>query len=134
AARLPRADRLREPRPVRTALPGAGAARANRHAARALSPLGRPPRARRQLLARDGATTRALPDAPPRAPSPAARRAVRRAGRSRDEPARRGARRARHRADARRRHARAGASRGGHSEREAGAVTAYASDVAALTR
>ena len=41
AARLPRADRAREPRPLRAPLPRARAARADRHAARALRPLGR---------------------------------------------------------------------------------------------
>ena len=48
AARLPRADRAREPRPLRPALPRPRAARAHRHAARALRALGGAQRARRR--------------------------------------------------------------------------------------
>ena len=48
AARLPRADAAREPDPLRAAVPGPRARRADRDAARALRPLGGAPRARRR--------------------------------------------------------------------------------------
>ena len=67
AARLSRAHRRREPRPLRQALPGAGAARADRHAARALRALGGARRSCLHVLPRDDAAARALPGAAPRA-------------------------------------------------------------------
>ena len=81
AARLPRADGAGEPRAVRQALSRAGVPRADRDAARALRALGRPPRPRLLVLARDDAAARALPRAAARAVAARAGRAVHRARR-----------------------------------------------------
>src|SRR4029079_10967286 len=60
AARLPRADRAREPQPLWTALPRPGAARAHRDAARALRSLGGAASAHLLVFAGDDAAARAL--------------------------------------------------------------------------
>ena len=89
AAPLPRADGAREPRALRASLPRARAPRAQRHAARALRPLGRSSRPRLDVLARDDAAARALPRAAPRPGARRARRAVhgpRRGGRGAARP------------------------------------------------
>ena len=91
APRLPRADRTREPRPLRPALSRPRAPRANRHAPRAVRPLGRSWRAGVDILPRDAPAPRAVPDAPPRPGAPAPRRAVQRARRRRRRAAAGGA-------------------------------------------
>src|SRR5205814_2100727 len=133
AVGLPRADRAGEPRPLRPPLPRARAARADRHAPRALRPLGRAQRTRRLALARDAATARALPRAPARAGAAAARRAVLRARRRRRGAARPRARGARRRCDVPRLDARSGAPRTAR-ERKRRVRMNYLSDVGALAR
>src|SRR5439155_13033137 len=81
AARLPRADGAREPRPLRPPLPHLRATGTHRHAPRALRPLGRAPRACGLLLPRDAAAARPLSRLPSRAGPAPARRALQRAGR-----------------------------------------------------
>ena len=66
AARLQGADGAREPRPLRASVRDPGATRADRHAARAVRPLGRARGARVDVLARHGAASCALPLAAPR--------------------------------------------------------------------